>query len=341
MGTWVNRSQGLQQAENKWWLSTGMSESRVTAVYQPLGSPDIAQSYVNLSGATQFNASPIVSPTFATASGWTFTGTQHLTTNITGNGLQTILIRVAAPNPAARMSITGYSTVSRKFYFEVDNIFGIADNYFPAYNATETASAQNNNGDEVLGLARNSFYFNGTFVLNTGSLDTWSEGTITIGLNLVGASTKYIGDIYAYAVYADQLSASEVSEITTAMAALTSTDDPVPDPFPVNWIVQNPATKRLNSSSHELWAATDGGIFRTIDGGRGWAKITLPDPSNAEFLDTPAATVDELTFHWIDYNPTDELTLLVYAAKAATSRIWGYKTTDLGLNWTSRGVVVA
>ena len=42
----------------------------------------------------------------------------------------------------------------------------------------------------------------------------------------------------------------------------------------VNYIVQNPATRHLNSTSHELWIATgagsDGNIFRSINGGRLW-----------------------------------------------------------------------
>ncbi len=111
----------------------------------------------------------------------------------------------------------------------------------------------------------------------------------------------------------------------------------------VNYIVLNPTTGHLNSLSHELWAATDDGPYRTFNGGRGWAKIGLPDPSNAEFSDSPAATISELTFHWIDYDPTDNTILYTLAAKASVSRIWIYKATNSGINltdWSSRGVVV-
>jgi len=106
-----------------------------------------------------------------------------------------------------------------------------------------------------------------------------------------------------------------------------------------NYIVQHPATKHLNNTSHELLVATDGGIFRTLDGGRHWAKIVLPDPSNAEFSDTPAATVDELTFHWVEYDPVTDLILWVLGYKMSTQRIWIYKSTDNGDTWTSRGVL--
>ena len=74
----------------------------------------------------------------------------------------------------------------------------------------------------------------------------------------------------------------------------------------VNYITQHPASKHRNSTSHELLITTDDGLYHSVDGGRSWAKITLPDPSNVKFVDSPAATVDELTFHWVDYDPTDK-----------------------------------
>jgi hypothetical protein len=87
--------------------------------------------------------------------------------------------------------------------------------------------------------------------------------------------------------------------------------------------------------------ATDDGIYHSENGGRGWAKITLPDPSNDEFADAPAATVDELTFHWIDYDPTDSDIIYVLGVKTSTNRQWLYKTTDNLLTWISRGIVTA
>jgi photosystem II stability/assembly factor-like uncharacterized protein len=107
----------------------------------------------------------------------------------------------------------------------------------------------------------------------------------------------------------------------------------------VNFIVQNPRTRHLNNANHELLIATDGGVFRSTNGGRGWNKFPLPDPSNAEFGDSPAATVGQLTFHWVDYDPLDKETIFIMAAKASASRIWIYKTTNSGETWTSRGVI--
>jgi hypothetical protein len=109
----------------------------------------------------------------------------------------------------------------------------------------------------------------------------------------------------------------------------------------VNDITQRPNTKQLNSTSHELLAATDDGLYHTTNGGRNWAKITLPDPSNAEFGDSPAAVVSELTFHWVDYSPTDSNIILILGVKASANRQWFYKSVDNLESWTSRGVVTA
>lgn len=107
----------------------------------------------------------------------------------------------------------------------------------------------------------------------------------------------------------------------------------------VNYIAIHPSAKNKASINHELYAATDGGVFHTLDGGRTWAQLTLPDPSNAEFGDAPAATVDELTFHWAAFDPRVLNTIYVLAAKDSVSRLWIYRSVDGGLNWTSRGVL--
>jgi len=114
----------------------------------------------------------------------------------------------------------------------------------------------------------------------------------------------------------------------------------------VNYIVQNPATRHLNSTSHELWIATgagsDGGIFRSINGGRLWEHISLPQPNNDNFSPpgVPSLLTD-LIFIWIDYDPTSELTLFALGADSSRERFFMYKTIDVGLTWSSIGLITA
>jgi hypothetical protein len=102
-----------------------------------------------------------------------------------------------------------------------------------------------------------------------------------------------------------------------------------------NNIVQRPNTKNLNSTSHELLLPTDDGLYHSVNGGRQWAKIPLPDPTGG------GATVDELTFHWVDYSPLDSNIVFVLAVKVSTSQVWIYKSIDDLLSWISRLVVTA
>lgn len=107
----------------------------------------------------------------------------------------------------------------------------------------------------------------------------------------------------------------------------------------VNYIIQNASTRQLPNTGHILLIATDGGIFRSENGGRAWGQLILPDPSNAEFADSPAATVDELTFHWVSYGPFDLSDIFVIGAKSSVSRVWIYKSVNAGATWISRGVI--
>lgn len=112
------------------------------------------------------------------------------------------------------------------------------------------------------------------------------------------------------------------------------------DTLVVNYITQKPSTMVLDSMVHELWAATFTGIFHTINGGRQWAKIELPAPSNAEVMIAPDPTVDDIEFIWIDYDPTNWRIIYSVAAHKSGPYMWAYKTSDSGLSWISRGWMI-
>lgn len=109
----------------------------------------------------------------------------------------------------------------------------------------------------------------------------------------------------------------------------------------VHYIAIHPATRHLSVMGHILLAATDGGVFMKDSGSLQWIYFTLPDPSNAEFGDAPAATIDELTFHWVDFDRLNLNVMYALGVKASVNRQWIYKSTDIGQTWTSRGVVIA
>lgn len=108
----------------------------------------------------------------------------------------------------------------------------------------------------------------------------------------------------------------------------------------VNYIAIHPATKHLSSSGHILLAATDGaatdgGIYLTTNGGRQWGQVVLPDPTGG------GATIDELTFHWIDFDPTNSNIVYALGVKVAANQQWVYKSSDGLLTWSSRLVATS
>lgn len=111
------------------------------------------------------------------------------------------------------------------------------------------------------------------------------------------------------------------------------------DALNVNSIALRPGDKRLPPNVHQLYAATDGGLFHTKNGGLSWAQIMLPDPSNAEFGDIPAATISQLKFVKVVYSREDPDYLWVLASKTTPDRLWVFSTLDGGTSWISRGLV--
>lgn len=332
---WTARNTGLEIL-NKWWVTPTIADSDVTVAYQPIGADDVDNSYINLANPGTNDASVIVAPTWTVEDGWIFDGTQSLDTLVVGNGLQTIIAR-AGTNTTSADNLFGYNSTKDSF-MRIDSNGSSQLNAQMGYNTSINFGIFENAdiNDSVMCAARNQGYLNGNpFSSITGSLDTWSFSTINIAGQNFGIN-QLDGTMKAFALYNRQLTTAEVIDLTAQMLALTSSR---PNPQRVNYIVQTPSSKRLNSTSHELLIATDAGIFHTTNGGRSWTNITLPDPSNAEFSDSPAATISELAFHWIDYSPGSESIIYALAEKLSVNRQWLYKSTDDLSTWISRGIV--
>lgn len=85
----------------------------------------------------------------------------------------------------------------------------------------------------------------------------------------------------------------------------------------VRSLVMKPGQDHLSDGSHEMWAATLDGVYKTTDSGLHWSKVSMGDPSNNEFLDSPEATEDELDWIHIVFDPIDKDTIYIEAKKAA------------------------
>lgn len=111
------------------------------------------------------------------------------------------------------------------------------------------------------------------------------------------------------------------------------------DALYVNHLAMKPACRHLPDTSHELWAATRGGLFRTFNGGRYWRQIVMPDPSN-NAGDVPDPTVADVIFRCVVFSRYTKDVVWVLATHAVLDRMYVYRTIDDGLNWTSRGLVI-
>lgn len=153
------------------------------------------------------------------------------------------------------------------------------------------------------------------------------EATITEGLGktqtvevevnvVVCGEPPQVGQMYSY-VSTDGQGVYYIDWATASPAWESKNTGLVGDALYVRSLVMRPGTTHLASNQHELWAATLDGVYRTTDGGGLWTKVVLSDPSNVEFDDSPAATVDELDWHHIVFDPHDTQTIYVLASKEA------------------------
>jgi hypothetical protein len=350
---WTARNSGLDKIiSNQWWLPNDAVQ--VVGAYQAIGMASLADSYVNLANPGSNDLVAGVAPTWSAAAGWQFNGsTQYLISSIIPESDYTIVARFQGEH-----GITGsiFGQAASNADFRVDMSFlNVGGTVRITYNYRWAAGVSTRNFEQysepedrlIVALAGNTGYYlkQTTFILTAhtpvSSTFSGTPSVIYIGAhNNAGSPASFFSsNVLALAIYAKTLSSNDIRAIATNMQALTNPSLPVYPALAVNYIAQQPGTRHLNSTSHELLIATDGGLFRSYNGGRTWAAVILPDPSNAEFADSPAATVDELTFHWAAYDPVTALTLFALGYKASVNRVWIYKSVDNGDTWTSRGVI--
>lgn len=205
-----------------WWLSGGIAPSACVAAYQPKGAASLAASYTNRANPGTYNAAPGTAPSFAAATGWTFSSgsSQYLVTGVTPANDQSWSWIVRWTTAGATACLFGVrdalGTASFQFYPQVygSMIYSNAGAYTQG-SVTRTSG--------VNAAAGNTAYNNG---VSEGTLTTvggavW--GDIYLGArNLTGTGAEQFasGTIAALAIYNVTITAAQVAALTTAMNAL-------------------------------------------------------------------------------------------------------------------------
>jgi len=194
-----------------WWLAGGIPKGACVAAYQPLGAKSLRDSYTNLANPGTYDAAPGVAPTFNTATGWTFNGSdQYLETSITAQITWSAFVRFSNVTSSGYQYLFGY-------YITGVHEFAI----FPATSggvyysngAAITVLPALTSG--VLGFAGKTAYRNGNVDGSIGAGGWANDTTVKIG---GGQATRYIaGKIQAFALYDITLTAPQVAAVSTAM----------------------------------------------------------------------------------------------------------------------------
>lgn len=197
-----------------WWDNSG-AISGCVAAYQPIGAASLAASYSNLANPGTYDASPVVAPTFATATGWAFDGsTQYLTTGITpvNNLTWSMIVRTADEEANGNAVICGGASAQTFCLggrFTATQAVYISGGFLAPTPIMSTG---------VLALAGNKAYRNGVAESGTLGSSAGAFGAVLIGR--LGASNKFKGKVLAWAIYSSTLTAGEVATLTTLMNAL-------------------------------------------------------------------------------------------------------------------------
>lgn len=209
-----------------WWDNSG-AISGCVAAYQPIGAASLAASYVNLQNPGVYDCAPGTAPTFATATGWTFTGTQWLT--VTGLSAAakpvTIIARATFDSIADYRTIVGASgNGGAHFYLSKDT--SKIDFTKGAVAAIGSSTGTYSLSTEyVVAITYGSagafaFYRNGSSD-GVGTVNqTFTATTVNIGAFSSGALYRMSGKIAALAIYHAGLTAGQIATLSASMAAL-------------------------------------------------------------------------------------------------------------------------
>ena len=218
----LGRSVKRAAAGGGWWDLNGTITSCVAA-YQPKGAASYAASKVNLTGNTDHDAvDGTAYPDWDSTNGWKADSSksQYLVTDITmgcSATNQSSIVRFSNI-PASGVNILFGSETPSKRYALLPYSFGSIITH--CYDKTVLAGIGKTAG--ILSMAGNNLYYNGSDIADIlyGSSQISDVLYICGGNNNGSLADKMTGYIQAIAFYNAALTATQIGNLTTAMAAL-------------------------------------------------------------------------------------------------------------------------
>lgn len=186
--------------------------------YQAKGAASLAASKVNLANPGTYDATAGVDPTFAAATGWQFTGTQWLSTNLAFSSSTYTSMTFA-------WQFSGWSGSNRIVsakggYTLMAPLWGGTTPFFQMPNGRQTynTAAKSSGNIIVMQGSAEKVYYDG--VDQSGTF--FAGGATGSSTHQIGSDGSYFanGYIRAYAIYNIALSAAQAAALAAAMAAL-------------------------------------------------------------------------------------------------------------------------
>lgn len=208
---------------NGWWNLDGAIASCVLA-YQPIGAADLAASYVNLLNPGTYNLTPGATAPTLTEKGWFFQDgvTISADTGLACGGHYTVILRFERENELSTMFyFAAYqysSSAARNHGIAYVNSTNKIACYDGGYTSKDLATATSG----VACVAADDTYFNGT-AYGDATEGTLPSANYFMGGRAAGAVAAHDFWVCAAAIYNAALTAEQVGDLTTAMAALTGT----------------------------------------------------------------------------------------------------------------------
>lgn len=213
----------------EWWEPDYGMEP--VAIWQPKGAASLADSYIDLSGSGN-DAFPGVAPSWATDTGWTFTGTEWLDTPLVPsltNQYMTMMIYIyRAENDSIGVGVGGMSGLYVRGYLY--NSGGGANPWVETRTYTNGSGVSRSSGTpsepsplRVLAVSyRRGYREDVEDYCCWGVMGTPRSGNqVHIGIiNGWDPGVPYTGKIYAAAVYNTELSQAQITTLKDAMRAL-------------------------------------------------------------------------------------------------------------------------